>query len=184
MPFTFESTRINGPLIIRPAVFSDERGFFVERFKASDFGFAGITDRFVQDNHSYSVHGVLRGLHFQSPPYAQGKLVSVIGGTVWDVAVDIRTGSETCGQWVGVTLDGKEGTMLYIPPGFAHGFLVLSPAVHFLYKCTAEYNREAESGIRWDDPELNIEWPLSKLEDEPKISEKDKNLPFLQGLTL
>lgn len=146
----------------------------METYKASDFSQAGIPD-FVQDNYSYSVKGVLRGLHYQKDPHAQGKLVGVIAGEIYDVAVDIRQESPTYGQWVGVSLSGENRLRLYIPPGFAHGFYVFSEFVHVVYKTTAEYSPEADRGIAWDDPSIGIDWPTT----DPDLSEKDSGQPHL-----
>lgn len=179
MPFTFKKTKIPEVQIIEPRKFPDERGFFMETYKYTEFSNNGIVERFLQDNHSFSEKGILRGLHFQRDPYAQGKLVRVINGIVWDVAVDLRPSSATYKQWVGVELDGERGNMLYIPPGFGHGFVVLSDTAHFLYKCTNEYNPQADGGVRWDDPELNIHWPLK----EVSVSAKDETLPFLKDIS-
>jgi len=179
MPFTFTKTSIPEVQIIEPRKFPDERGFFMETYKYSEFSAHGIEERFLQDNHSFSEKGILRGLHFQRDPYAQGKLVKVINGVVWDVAVDLRPASSTYKQWVGIKLDGEKGNMFYIPPGFAHGFVVLSETAHFLYKCTNEYNPQADGGVRWDDPELNIDWPLQDV----SVSAKDEALPFLKDIT-
>ncbi len=152
----------------------------METFKASDFAVQGIDSPFVQDNHSKSIYGVLRGLHYQDLPYSQGKLVRVIQGSVWDVSVDLRKDSSTYKQWFGIELTEDNFLMLYIPPGLAHGFVVLSSVAQFLYKCTAEYNRESERGIRWNDPDLNIRWPLP--ESDIIVSEKDAKLPFLRNI--
>jgi dTDP-4-dehydrorhamnose 3,5-epimerase len=175
MPFTFEAAGIPGLVIVRPRVFLDERGFFLESYKASEFAKAGIPASFVQDNHSLSVRGVLRGLHYQLPPRAQGKLVRVLLGRVWDVAVDIRRDSPTFKRWFGIELNADDHTMLYLPPGFAHGFVTLSETAQFSYKCTSEYSREHEAGIRWDDPQVAIAWPLQDV----TVSERDRSLPLL-----
>lgn len=174
MSFNFKKLKIPGLLLIEQTVFNDDRGFFMEKYKKSDFFAQGIPD-FVQDNYSYSKYGVLRGLHYQLPPYDQGKLVTVISGKIWDVAVDIRKNSTTFGQWFGVELSDENKLSFYIPPGFAHGFVVLSRDAHFLYKCTSEYNTASERGVRWDDPALKIDWPLSN----PQVSDRDKALPKL-----
>ncbi|WP_028973384.1 dTDP-4-dehydrorhamnose 3,5-epimerase [Spirochaeta cellobiosiphila] len=181
MPFEFEKTPIEGLYVIHPRVFRDDRGWFLETFKISDFKNAGITEDFVQDNHSFSSRGVLRGIHFQKAPFSQGKLVRTIDGCVWDVAVDLRKDSNTFGKAYGVKLDSKNGTMLYIPPSFGHGFLVLSDTVHFLYKCTKEYHPNVDCGIRWNDPDLNIPWPIV---DGMKliISNKDCQQPLLKEI--
>ena len=178
MPFEFRETELDGVIEIYPRVFNDDRGYFLETYKKSDFNSAGIIEDFIQDNHSYSSKGTLRGMHLQKSPFAQGKLVSVVEGKVLDLAIDLRKGSDTFSKWVGVELDGKKNNMLYIPPGFAHAFIVLSENAHFLYKCTAEYNPEAEAGIRWDDPDIGVKWPLS----EPLVSERDSKLPYLKDL--
>ena len=177
MPFIFEKTPIEGLTVIKPRVFPDGRGFFVETYKESDFISAGITEKFVQDNHSSSVKGVLRGLHYQKNPFAQGKLVRVTRGCVWDVAVDLREKSATFGKWFGIKLDDVDRTMFYLPPGFAHGFVTLSDTAEFQYKCTAEYNKESEGGIIWNDSDLKIEWPC----DDVMVSDKDKILPSLSS---
>jgi dTDP-4-dehydrorhamnose 3,5-epimerase len=169
-------TEIPGVLIIEPKVFGDERGFFLETFHAKRYADAGIPGPFVQDNYSRSVKGTLRGLHFQEPQ-PQGKLVQVVAGAVFDVAVDIRKGSPTFGKWVGVELSAESKRQLWLPPGFAHGFYVLSESADFQYKCTALYASEHEHGIAWNDPELAISWPLS---GEPKLSAKDGAAPRLK----
>jgi dTDP-4-dehydrorhamnose 3,5-epimerase len=178
MPFEFFEASVLGVFIVQPRVFWDDRGFFLETYKKSAFKAAGITEDFVQDNHSFSQRGVLRGIHFQRAPHAQGKLVRVVEGKVWDLAVDIRPRSATFRQWVGVELDAKKGNMLYIPSGFGHAFVVLSETAHFLYKCTAEYAPSEDGGIRWNDSDLAIEWPVS----DPIVSEKDASLPFLKDI--
>lgn len=182
MPFNFIETPINDLMIIEPRVFSDDRGFFMETYKSSDFNAAGITENFVQDNHSLSSQGVLRGLHFQSAPHAQGKLVRVVSGAVWDVAVDLRESSATYKQWYGVEITAENSHMVYIPPGLAHGFLTLADNTHFLYKCTEEYNPETDGGIRWDDPDIAVEWPLEPGQ-KPYVSEKDAILHFLKDIS-
>ena len=175
MPFTREILDMEGLQLIKPRSFVDERGFFIETYKESDFHLMGITAPFVQDNFSYSKRNVLRGLHFQREPKAQGKLIRVSSGTVWDVAVDIRRSSATYLRWRAVELSAENGMMLWIPPGFAHGFLTLSDNVHLQYKCTAEFDPALDSGIRWDDPALAIDWPTAS----PVVSAKDAELPFL-----
>ena len=156
-------TKIHGLLIIEPKIFSDERGWFMESFNEQKFA-AALTERglpvpkFVQDNHSMSKKGVLRGLHFQVPPHAQGKLVRVVQGKAWDVAVDIRPESKTYGQWVGVELSGENHKQFWIPEGFAHGFVALEDNTQFLYKTTNYYNKESEGAIIWNDPDLGIDW--------------------------
>jgi len=155
-------TKIPGLLIIEPRVFGDERGFFFESYNEKVFNEAtGVSPRFVQDNHSKSVKGVLRGLHYQLPPKAQGKLVRVVQGEVFDVAVDIRKGSPTYGQWVGEVLSAENKKQLWIPPGFAHGFLTLSDTAEFLYKTTDYWSPEHERAILWNDATLKIDWPLN-----------------------
>ena len=156
-------TAIPDVLIIEPKVFGDERGFFFESFNQKAFNEAtGTDDQFVQDNHSRSAKGVLRGLHYQLPPCAQGKLVRVVRGAVFDVAVDIRKGSPTFGQWVGVELSEDNHKQLWVPPGFAHGFVVLSDSADFLYKTTDYYAPEHERCLAWNDPAIGIDWPLAQ----------------------
>ena len=178
MSFRFQELEIPGMVLVEATLREDERGFFQESYKRSAFHEGGIRAEFVQDNFSHSVKGVLRGLHFQHPPKAQGKLVRVSRGVVWDVGVDLRVGSPTFGAWVGVELAEGEGKMLYLPPGLAHGYLVLSEIADLAYKVTAEYAPELDTGIRWDDPELGIEWPLP----DPLLSQKDLELPFLREI--
>jgi len=162
-------TEIPGVVIIEPKVFGDNRGFFLETWNEARYVEAGIAGPFVQDNLSYSVKGVLRGLHFQDPN-PQGKLVYVLQGEVFDVAVDIRAGSPTFGRWASVMLSSENKRQFYIPPGLAHGFCVTSETALFTYKCTDLYNPAAEKGIIWNDPDIGIRWPI----DEPVLSEKDK----------
>jgi dTDP-4-dehydrorhamnose 3,5-epimerase len=178
MPFTFTPTEIPDVILITPRVFGDDRGFFLETYKRSEFESAGITGDFVQDNHSQSVRGVIRGLHYQVPPAAQAKLVRTVRGRVWDVAVDIRKASPTFGQWVGTELSADNHALLYIPEGFAHGFAVISDIAEVEYKVTSEYSPEHERGIAWNDPELAIDWPINN----PIVSNKDLQLPLLQHL--
>ncbi|MDE1467451.1 dTDP-4-dehydrorhamnose 3,5-epimerase [Aurantiacibacter sp. D1-12] len=163
---------IDGPLIIEPEVFGDDRGFFMESWNAGAFAEAGLDIAFVQDNHSRSDKGVLRGLHFQNP-CAQGKLVRVVRGAVFDVAVDLRRSSPTFGKWVGVELSGRNHRMLWIPRGFAHGFLTLEDGTDFLYKCDAPYAPEHEVTLAWDDPDVAIEWPTAGL--DIRLSAKDRD---------
>lgn len=164
-------TAIPDVLVVEPRVFGDARGFFFESFNQQAFRDAtGLDLNFVQDNHSRSAHGVLRGLHYQLPPHEQGKLVRVVRGSVFDVAVDIRRGSATFGQWVGVALSEENQRQVWIPPGFAHGFLVTSESADFLYKTTAYYAPAHERSIAWNDPRLDIAWPLG---DKPSVSAKD-----------
>ncbi len=177
MPFAFKSLDIPEVVLIEPKVFEDERGFFMETYKMPDFVTAGIKANFVQDNHSRSTKGILRGLHYQNPPFAQGKLVRVVKGEIFDVAVDIRTGSPTWGKWIGVILSEENKNSLYVPETFAHGFCVLSEVAEVIYKTTNVYSAEAEAGIIWNDEDLNIEWPVKK----PILSEKDQSLPSLKN---
>ena len=178
MPFTFTDGKIPGLIIVEPRVFPDDRGFFFESHKQSDFVESGIPGPFVQDNHSRSSKGVLRGLHFQHAPHTQGKLVRVTRGRLWDVAVDIRKGSPTFGKWQAVELTEENRLMFYIAPGFAHGFVALEDGTELQYKCTAEYNAGADAGIRWDDPDIGIDWPIKDV----LVSEKDAVLPYLKDL--
>lgn len=173
-----ETPPIEGLLLIEPAVWRDERGYFFESYHAKRFKELGVTDNFVQDNQSLSQKGTLRGLHFQAPPYQQGKLVRVIRGSVWDVAVDIRKDSPTYGKYFGVELSGENNRVFWIPPGFAHGFLTLEDNTIFVYKCTGYYNKESEGGLVWNDPEVNIQWNTNT----PLVSAKDAVLPFLNEL--
>lgn len=159
MAFQFIPQAIPEVVLVKPQVFGDSRGFFMESYQKSAFHEAGITVDFVQDNHSKSSKGVLRGLHFQNPPYAQGKLVRCSKGEIFDVAVDIRKNSPTFGKWVGVLLSEENKEMLYIPEGFAHGFMVLSDEAELLYKATREYNAASEGGVLWNDPQVAIQWP-------------------------
>lgn len=160
---------IAGLLVIEPKVFGDARGFFLETWNEQRYREAGLDARFVQDNLSLSRRGTLRGLHFQNP-HAQGKLVSVIEGEVFDVAVDLRRSSPTFGRWHGVNLSGQNRLQFYVPPGFAHGFVVLSESALFAYKCTELYSPRDEVTLLWDDPDVGVRWPVS----EPVLSEKDK----------
>lgn len=161
---------IPGPLIIEPRVFGDDRGFFMESWNAAAFAKAGLDLTFVQDNHSRSQKGVLRGMHFQNPE-PQGKLVRVVHGAVFDAVVDLRCSSPTFGQWTGVILSAENMKMFWVPEGFAHGFLTLQDDTDFLYKCTAPYAPQHEASLAWDDPTVGIEWPLDSI--EPKLSAKD-----------
>lgn len=171
-------TGINGLLILEPQVFGDDRGFFMETFQGKKFAEYGLPTHFVQDNHSRSKKGILRGLHIQTQ-HTQGKLVRVISGEVYDVAVDLRKGSPTYGQWRGVYLSGENKTMFWVPEGFAHGFYVTSESADFVYKCTDYYAPEYDLSIAWNDPALNIEWPIS---EAPQLSAKDQQaLPFNQA---
>ena len=170
-------TKLKGVVIIEPAVFGDHRGFFLESYNQQRYEEAGIHESFVQDNHSRSARGVLRGLHFQRTK-PQGKLVRVTHGEVFDVAVDINPDSATYAQWVGVNLSSENHTQLYVPPGYAHGFVVLSESADFQYKCTEFYDPTDEAGILWSDNQLNINWPIAS----PRLSDKDSRLPTLERL--
>lgn len=172
-------TDIPGVCIIEPQVFEDERGFFCETYHARKFAEMGITDTFVQDNHSRSVGGTVRGLHYQIGQ-AQAKLCRVIVGEVLDVAVDLRRGSPTFGKWVSVLLSAQNRRQIYIPEGFAHGFAVMSDVAEFLYKCSDFYCHPAERGVAWNDPKIGVEWPLR---DEPILSAKDQRNPFLADVS-
>ena len=175
------TTALAGMLILEPRVFGDERGFFMESFNQKTFNeTTGLALDFVQDNHSRSAKGVLRGLHYQIAPHAQGKLVRVTQGVVFDVGVDIRRASPTFGQWVGVELSGSNHRQLWVPAGLAHGFLVLSESADFLYKTTAYYEPKAERALRWDDPALGIRWP--DLGAPPLLAAKDAAAPGLADL--
>ena len=172
-------TRLPEVLLIEPRVFGDARGFFTESWNQQAFDEAAGTEvRFVQDNHSRSSRGVLRGMHYQLPPHAQGKLVRVVSGRVFDVAVDMRRDSPGFGQWVGCELSADNHRQLWIPPGFAHGFLVLSESADFLYKTTNYYAPQAEGALAWNDPSVGIEWPLEGL--TPLLADKDAKAPGLQ----
>jgi dTDP-4-dehydrorhamnose 3,5-epimerase len=172
-------------LLIQNKVFGDARGFFVESFNAKTFAAATqLNPGFVQDNHSRSGKGVLRGIHYQRPPHAQGKLVRVVNGAVFDVAVDLRRSSPTFGKWAGYTLTDTGGEMLWIPPGFGHAFLVLEDNTDFLYKTTDYYAPESECAVAWNDPEINIQWPAGFTEANIQLSEKDRRAPALQNADL
>jgi dTDP-4-dehydrorhamnose 3,5-epimerase len=175
MPVSFESTDLPGVVLVVPKVFADDRGFFMETFKRSEFERAGLDLPFVQENHSRSSAGTLRGLHYQREPKAQGKLVRVVLGEIFDVAVDIRQGSPTFGRWVGVRLSAENRLSIYVPPGFAHGFCVTTAEAEVIYKTTEEYAPEHEEGIRWDDPSLGIAWPVAN----PTLSPRDQRWPSL-----
>lgn len=168
MPFDFNHLDIPEVILVTPKKFKDERGFFEETYKRTEFINGGIDREFQQDNHSFSVKGTLRGLHFQNPPNAQGKLVRCLKGKILDIAVDIRKGSPTIGKWVGEILSGDNSRMLWIPEGFAHGFLALEDS-HVEYKATNEYSKESEDGIIWNDDSFNINWGI----ENPLISQKD-----------
>jgi len=176
MSFEFQSLEIPDVLLVRMERHKDARGFFQETFRETLFMDAGIQERFVQENFVSSMQGVLRGLHYQLPPQAQGKLVGVTSGEIFDVAVDLRFGGPTFGKAVARRLDATSGELVWIPPGFAHGYLVLSDRADVVYKVTAEYSPELERGIRWDDPALGIDWPVI----DPIMSDKDRDQPVLE----
>ncbi len=176
MAFTFHPLAIRDVVLIRPERHLDDRGYFKEVYRVEEFAAAGITEAFVQDNLTLSVQGVLRGLHYQLPPQAQGKLVGVVRGAIYDVAVDLRRGGPTYGKWIARTLDVESGEMLWIPPGFAHGYYTLSETADVFYKVTRPYAPELARGIRWDDPGLGISWPGS----DPVLSDADRRQPSLQ----
>jgi len=178
MSFEFRKLGIPDVILIKPKLFEDERGFFMETYKKSEFEKAGIRGEFVQDNYSKSKYGVLRGLHFQREPYAQAKIVRCIRGVIYDVAVDLRRGSPTFGKYIGIILSELNRYMLYIPKGFAHGFVVLSKVAEVLYKADNVYAPDYEGGLIWNDPDVGIKWPV----DEPILSEKDKKWPTLREL--
>jgi dTDP-4-dehydrorhamnose 3,5-epimerase len=175
---TFSQTTISGLFIIEPQVFSDVRGFFLESYNQKLFADNGIDVAFVQDNHSRSSKNVLRGLHFQRPPFAQDKLIRVVSGEVFDVAVDIRPGSPTFGKFESVVLSADNHKMFFIPVGFAHGFCVLSESADFLYKCSNFYSKESEGGVMWNDPDIAIPWPV----ETPFLSPKDQSWPLIKNL--
>ncbi|MET4676143.1 MULTISPECIES: dTDP-4-dehydrorhamnose 3,5-epimerase [unclassified Luteibacter] len=173
----FIETALPGCIVIEPQVFGDSRGFFYESYNEAKYREAGIDRRFVQSNVSRSARGVLRGLHYQWP-HPQGKLVSVLEGEVYDVAVDIRRGSPTFGQWAGVMLTAENHRHFWIPEGFAHGFCVVSEYATFSYQCTDLYNAQADGGVRWNDPAIGVDWPIS----EPLLSDKDTKAPLLADI--
>lgn len=175
----FKKLRIEGLIEITPRKFKDNRGYFFESYNDKTFFDGGLKVKFLQDNQSFSASGVVRGLHFQKPPFAQGKLVRVIKGRILDVAVDLRPQSATFGQWESLILDDEKSNMLYIPEGFAHGFSTLEESMVF-YKCTNIYNKPSESGVRWDDPKLNIDWGINN----PLVSEKDAELKLLKDIMI
>ncbi|NDD62966.1 MAG: dTDP-4-dehydrorhamnose 3,5-epimerase [Acidobacteria bacterium] len=177
---TFTGTSLPGVILIEPRVFRDERGFFLETYHAARYSAAGIRDVFVQDNHSRSVEGTLRGLHVQTPRL-QGKLIRVIEGEIFDLAVDIRLGSPTFGQWYGTALSAENFRQLYVPPGYAHGFYVLSGPAQVEYKCTDLFDPSGEISIQWNDPEIGIEWPIPP-ETNPILSAKDSSARPLREL--
>ncbi len=177
MVMTCRRTALDGVLVIEPQVFGDSRGFFFESWHLERYRHLGVPETFVQDNVSRSVRGTLRGLHVQEP-YGQGKLIQVLEGEVFDVAVDVRVGSPTFGRWVGERLSGENHLQIYIPPGFAHGFCVLSDSALFAYKCTELYHPETELSIAWNDPAIAIDWPIS----EPTLSRRDAEAAQLSGV--
>ena len=177
MPFSFKKLEISDVILVEPRIFPDGRGFFMESYKESEFIKNEINTKFVQDNYSHSSKGVLRGLHYQKDPKAQAKLVMVIKGEIFDVAVDLRKNSSTYGKWVGEILSEQNHRLLYVPEGFAHGFCVLSEKVDVIYKVNNEYSLENDRGILWNDPEVGINWPI----ENPIISEKDTNQPLLKN---
>ena len=183
MPYKVTTTTIDGVLVLESKVFGDARGFFFESFNARDFEQAtGLQRTFVQDNHSKSTKGVLRGLHYQTQ-HAQGKLVRVSQGAVFDVAVDIRQSSSTFGKWFGLELSAENKKQLWIPEGLAHGFLVTSESAEFLYKTTDYYYPEFERSVLWSDPALSIEWPLHLIDGIPLLAVKDANAPLLESIS-
>ncbi len=175
MPFTFEKTALEGVMIITPRIFPDGRGYFYESYKTGDFKQAGINSVFVQDNISSSAYGVVRGLHYQKSPHAQGKLLEVLSGSIIDVVVDIRKGSTNYGKWLKFNLSKENHKMIYVPAGFAHGFVAISETVEIHYKVDNEYCKAAEGGVLWSDPALGIDWGI----ENPVLSEKDAKLPPL-----
>ena len=176
MPFIFERLSIPDVLLIKPRVFEDARGFFLETYKHSEFAAQGVLGPFVQVNHSHSATGVLRGLHYQKLPRAQGKLLGVAHGSIFDVAVDIRVGSPTYGAWVGAMLSSENHHQLYVPPGFAHGYCVVDGPADLIYQVTEEYSPEHERGILWNDPSIGVDWPI----EMPELSARDRTQPLLR----
>lgn len=179
MPFEFEKTQLPDVILVKPKIFGDARGFFMETYKKTEFAKNGIDIEFVQDNHSKSTKGVLRGLHYQKEPKAQAKLVRCPYGKVFDVAVDIRKNSPYFGKWTGAILSSENKHMLYIPEGFAHGFVVLSDEAELFYKASNEYSPENDRGIKWNDPDINIDWGI---DFKPLVSEKDDRQPLLKEI--
>lgn len=176
--FEITPTPLDGLLIVQPRAFEDSRGFFIESYNQTELAPLGIAQTFIQDNHSLSREiGTLRGLHFQTPPFAQDKLVRVVRGRIWDVAVDIRRASPTFGQWFGLELSAENKTQLLVPVGFAHGFVTLEADTEVIYKVSALYSADCDAGIRWDDPALAVAWPLAGR--APVLSDKDMSLPLL-----
>jgi len=173
-----EKTKLDGVLLVTPQVFGDDRGFFMETYNREKALESGLPGEFVQDNHSKSSKGVLRGLHYQSPNW-QGKLVRTVQGEIYDVAVDIRAGSPSFGEWVGVYLNDENKQQLYVPPGYAHGFCVTSDTAEVVYKCTALYEPSEEGSVLWNDPDIGINWPV----ENPSLSEKDRDAQRLADLS-
>jgi len=180
MPFEFENLGAPGVLLIKPKIFKDDRGFFLETYKKGDYKKAGIDAEFVQDNYSRSAYGVLRGMHFQREPRAQAKIVQCTRGVIYDVAVDLRRDSSTFGRYATAILSENNRYQVYVPRGYAHGFLVLSDIAEVMYKVDNPYSPECEGGLIWDDPEVNIRWPI----DDPVITERDKSWPKLKTLII
>jgi dTDP-4-dehydrorhamnose 3,5-epimerase len=178
MPFEFKKLENNDLILIKPKIFGDDRGSFAETYKKEDFEEVGIKGEFVQDNHSKSYHGVLRGLHFQREPYAQAKIVRCIRGVVYDVAVDLRKRSPTFGKYLGIILSENNHYQLYVPRGYAHGFLVLSDTAEVIYKVDNIYAPDSECGLMWNDPDVGISWPY----DDPVLSQRDSDWPTLSRL--
>jgi len=178
--FKFSKAPIPGILVIEPKVFADDRGFFMEFYNQDGFAENGFTETFIQDNHSRSKKGVVRGLHYQIHPAPMGKLVKVVSGKIFDVGVDIRKGSPTFGKWYGEILSGENHKMLYFPPGFAHGFLALEDGTEVIYKCTGLFSAENERAILWNDPDIGIKWPLDQV-DKVIVSERDQKHPGLKN---
>ncbi len=176
MPFEFEKLEIPDIILVKPKIFYDERGFFLEIFKHSEFNKNGITENFEQDNYSKSVKNVLRGMHYQKSPFEQAKFIKCLRGKIFDAVIDIRKESSTYGKWVGMELSEDNQNMLFIPSGFAHGFVVLSDTAEVLYKCSKEYSPKDERGIIWNDPDIKINWPVAN----PILIEKDKQFPRLK----
>jgi len=178
MPFSFSRTAIPDVVVVEPRAFPDERGYFMETYKRSEFAAHGIHEIFVQCNQSKSPRGVLRGLHYQKSPKAQGKLIRALAGAIYDVALDVRPASPTFGKWVAVSLSAENKHMVYVPPGFAHGFCVTSEDAEIHYMTTEEYAPDFESGILWNDPDLKIPWPV----ENPRLSERDRRWPRLRDV--
>ncbi len=180
MPFIVKALSIPDVILIEPKIFQDNRGCFFEIFRESDFNNANLPVRFPQYNFSLSKKNVIRGLHYQKHPKTQGKIITVLKGRIWDVAVDIRKNSPTYLKWLSLELDDENRFMLYIPPGFAHGFLALSEDVHIIYKCTNEYDSKLDAGICWNDPDIGIVWPVKN----PILSYRDVRLPYIKEAEL